>query len=373
MPTCALCGSELTAATDSREHLIPNAIGGRKKVRGFICSTCNNGTGESWDSELAKNLNGLSVLFNVKRERGEVPDEEVATTSGEMLTYPADGPMVPRNPKFESTPTNAGVEINIAARSVREARQMMKGVKKKYPQINLEDLLSKSEVVSRYPNEYVHFSLCFGGPLAGRAVVKMALCLAVSNGIAPEKSAIARRYLLDEEADACFGYFYARDLVRARPDGVPIHCVAIRGCPKSGLLLGYVELFGVQRSVVCLNDRYDGAEIDASYTLDPRSGQEISLPVDLDLTLEEVRASYDYKMIPEGSVEAALEAVLPSALKNADDRERSRVASRAVENAFKASGCGEGERLTEEHISRISSELTVQLEPYILHLIGRKK
>lgn len=373
MSTCTLCGSELTDETDSREHLIPNAIGGRRKVRGFICARCNNGTGETWDAELAKNLNGLSVLFNIKRERGEVPAENVETTSGQKLTYPADRPLSPRDPKFDSTPTSAGVEINIAARSVREARQMMKGVKKKYPQINLEDLLSSAEVVSQYPDEFVHFSLCFGGPLAGRAIVKMALCLAVSEGIAPDNSPIARQYLTDEEADACFGYFYARDLVCSRPDGVPIHCVAVRGSPKSRLLLGYVELFGVQRTVVCLNEQYEGPEIEASYALDPRDGQEISLLVDLDLTLEEVQASYDYKMIPNGSVESALESVLPSALKNADDRERSRVASRAVENAFKASGCGEGERLTEEHIGRISRELTTQLEPYILHLIGRKK
>lgn len=50
---CALCNSNITDKNDSNEHLIPNAIGGRKKITGFICSNCNSKSGEFWDAELA--------------------------------------------------------------------------------------------------------------------------------------------------------------------------------------------------------------------------------------------------------------------------------------------------------------------------------
>ena len=38
---CVLCESQITDGNDSRKHLIPNAIGGRRKVRGFLCNICN--------------------------------------------------------------------------------------------------------------------------------------------------------------------------------------------------------------------------------------------------------------------------------------------------------------------------------------------
>ena len=50
---CALCEAPFDEANDSREHVIPNAIGGRKAVRDFICRQCNNTTGAYWDNELA--------------------------------------------------------------------------------------------------------------------------------------------------------------------------------------------------------------------------------------------------------------------------------------------------------------------------------
>lgn len=39
---CAVCGTSLVEENASREHVFPNAIGGRKKVRSFLCAACNN-------------------------------------------------------------------------------------------------------------------------------------------------------------------------------------------------------------------------------------------------------------------------------------------------------------------------------------------
>ena len=53
---CALCQTPLTKANRTKEHIIPNAIGGRKKVRNFICKRCNDETGEKWNSALTRQL-----------------------------------------------------------------------------------------------------------------------------------------------------------------------------------------------------------------------------------------------------------------------------------------------------------------------------
>lgn len=71
--TCALCNTALTKANSSKEHLILNAIGGRRKISGFLCANCNSSTGEDWDAALAEQLNPFSVFLGIQRERGTPP------------------------------------------------------------------------------------------------------------------------------------------------------------------------------------------------------------------------------------------------------------------------------------------------------------
>ena len=45
--SCWLCSNELTK---TREHIIPESMGGKKTVVGFICKDCNSRTGHDWDA-----------------------------------------------------------------------------------------------------------------------------------------------------------------------------------------------------------------------------------------------------------------------------------------------------------------------------------
>lgn len=44
---CAICGEEIILQNDSWEHVILEPIGGRLKVRGFACISCNNNAGRT--------------------------------------------------------------------------------------------------------------------------------------------------------------------------------------------------------------------------------------------------------------------------------------------------------------------------------------
>ena len=67
---CGICSELLTEKNDSREHVIPSALGGRRRIRGFICGTCNKRTGNEWDAPLVTALQHLSILVGVRRDRG---------------------------------------------------------------------------------------------------------------------------------------------------------------------------------------------------------------------------------------------------------------------------------------------------------------
>ena len=156
---CALCNVKITKQNDSKEHVIPNSIGGRKKITGFICNECNNNSGEDWESDLAKQLNPLSLFFGIHRERGDVPSQIFDTTGGEKLKLNVDGSMDIPKPKYNENPFETGIHININARSMKEAKKMLNGVKRKYPQVDLDDLILNAQIKSSYCPDMLQFNM----------------------------------------------------------------------------------------------------------------------------------------------------------------------------------------------------------------------
>ena len=248
---CAICNTPLCADNDSKEHLITEAIGGRRKVSGFICKSCNNDAGGTWDAKLASQLLPLSHMFGVTRQRGTTPALPITTTTGEKLTMKPDGRFIPSNPSFLEENSAEGVRIKITARTIDEAKKMLVGVQRKYPDTNIEQLLANVEFSSSYPTGMVHHQLDFGGEVSGRSIVKSVLALAHYVGISANLCNDAIQYLRDPAAPPCFGYYQATDLIVNRPAETPLHCIGIKANPETGLVLGYAEYFGIQRVVVC--------------------------------------------------------------------------------------------------------------------------
>lgn len=366
---CLLCEELISTEIDSREHLIPNSIGGRKKVSGFLCVTCNSKSGDSWDSALASQMNPLSLLFRINRERGNAPSQKFQTTSGSEWVLNADGSMDLPKPIFKEKNNEEGVEINISARNMDEAKKMLKGIARKYPQINAEELIEKLQVKSTYSQDPIKFNLSFGGLDAGRSFVKTALALLSTTGASVRDCEHAIQFLKNEESEPCFGYYYEKDLVTGRPAGTPIHCVHVNGNPDNNLIRGYVEYFGVMRVVMCLSSNYSGNAFSTTYSIDPTKGEELDLSVDLDMTLADIRKAYDYEKWDDNTVKQAMGSVIGPTLELQHKEERERVLGEAVHFAFANCGAKEGDVITEEQSHRLMGILWERLEPWVLNQI----
>lgn len=368
---CAVCGEPITAESDSEEHVIPEAIGGRLKVKGFICRRCNSNTGHTWDAELASQLRPLSLMFGVERQRGSTPGLAITTTAGEDLVITAEGPLIPAKPSFSKKMVPEGVKIQITARSMKEAKRMLAGVKRKYPNVDIDRILAGAQVSRAYPKGLVHHRLEFGGQVSGRSIVKSVLAMAKHAGVLISVYQDALNYLRDPVAAPCFGYYQATDLVTDRPPEVPLHCVSVEANPDTGLILGYAEYFGVNRVVVCLGRRYTGARVEACYAIDPRTGVPLDVSVRLGFNEAEIDAIYDYKMIPDNAIQDAFANVMPAAIKKKFEANRNRVTKDAVEYAFANCGARPGEMLTEEHVTKLSKLMIEKLTPFVLHNLAR--
>jgi hypothetical protein len=230
---CVRCDCCIDISNDSDEHVIPNSVGGRLKVRGFICRDCNSWAGETWDATLSQQLNFFCNFFGVVRERGTPPPQPIETTAGEKLLMQPGGGFKIKNPIFQVVPTGDGKkQIQIKARDRREATTMLEGVARKYPnQVDVAAELAKATEAYTHPEGVMHHSPQFGGVSGGRSVVKTATAFAFYCGVPIHQCDLAIAYLRDETAEPAFGYYYERDLVEGRPAGGPTHFFAVTGNP----------------------------------------------------------------------------------------------------------------------------------------------
>lgn len=355
MNPCAICQKSITIETNSKEHLFPNAVGGRKKVPGFICRRCNSDAGKDWDAELARQLNPISLILGIKRERGKPPPQEFSSTSGKSYIHQSDGNLTLPKPIVEETASATGKDIHVTARDIRELKAILTGLKKKYPHIDEIATLKQVTTTTFYPKDLLHISIEFNGKTAGRSVVKTALALAVQSGIAASDCEAACEYLRDRTMSARWD-FYPFDPIENRPLAMALHCVAIQG--KGGKLVGYVEYFGVWRMWIPLSDHYTGANTHASYAVNPMNGEELKLSVgELPLRSPDLANAKTFKL-----VEDSLNTVLAPVMKAARDRELSRVLREAWSRACERMNVKPGDLLSKEFAAQIAKEMTPFLE-----------
>lgn len=289
---CLSCESEITRNNDSKEHVIPNSIGGRKKVRGFICKNCNGTHGESWEAKLAEQLNWFSLAVGIKRERGKNPDEIVRTLNGNEFLLRSNGTITNKYPFYEAIESDGKVNIRMFARTKLEARTMLQGIKKKYPNFDIEQELKNLKLEPFRVKSKLQHCLEFGGAEAGRSVVKTALAQCFDAGISPYRCEIGIHTLRTPNDDKGFALFYIRDVVINRPKSDSFHLVAIRGDSKMKFpLLAYVEYFGVMRMVVNLSNKFEGDSFVSTYAINPQSGENLELSVNWDIPEVEIDAA----------------------------------------------------------------------------------
>ena len=368
-PKCALCRVELTPENDSGEHLITNAIGGKKKVKGVYCVPCNNSTGTLWGAEVVRQFQFITLQLGVVRDRGTASSGTFGTASGEPIRLHPDGTLsfLPQKPVV----TKQGGEVRIASRvrNRAEAERMLRGFQRTYPKLDVDAAMQNIAGETSYLSEPVVGVTTFGGPKAGRSAVKSALTLAVSAGVDPQICNLALAYLTNEESEPCFGFYSRRNMVRNRPQGKIFHCVAIEGDPASGRLIGYVEYFSVYRIVIALSNCYTGPLVKASYAIAPTTGTEMSLDVDFTFTDDELRFAVSNADDVNPAHVQAMNEVMAIAQQLSIKREEARVARHAYQTALSKLDLRPGQDMTSEIALAISKELTAQMMPFLLHRI----
>lgn len=369
---CSLCNTSFNKTKDSEEHIIPQSIGGKKTVTGFICENCNNRKGNEWDSKLAKHLNPLSIFFNIKRERGEVPSMKLSTDTGHEYVVSAGGEISLPKPIYEEIdlPDEKKITIHIKARNEKEALQQIMRAKKSYPQIDTDSLIKQMKTTTAYIDDHFLFSIGGLDEACIKSIVKTALALAVKANIASEDCKYAKDYLQNTTSTDCFGYFYEKDPILNRPKEVPLHCVFIKSDPNNKIIWAYIEFFALYRGLVCLSDCYEGEYFESYYAIDPRTSKQLlDLNMSLELSKQELKKYIFINALSIEKIKEIMDEIIPYQLQLAQDKERDRVITHAVTTAFTNSGVPEGETFTEEEWGKMIKNLMIEIEPWIINQV----
>lgn len=368
---CALCPAVLSGENQSKEHIIPNSIGGRRKVRTFICKSCNSKLGETWDAELAKQLNWCALTLGVSRERGEVPRQLVQTVEGARLWLRSDGTMTPEKPSYSEKLVEGKTEINFTARDLHEAKRMIGHVKRNHP--GFDELKAHEELVAQqtYLDSPLHMNMGFGGPQAGRSLVKTAFAHASDSGVPHRFCDLALKYLTDDSFPPSYGLAYLSDLVRERPADKVFHCVSLMGDPGTERLFSYIEYFGMFRVLVRLSSKYTGPIVHETYAIDPITGGAVSIDIDWGVGASELEAIFDGRGYSEPIYRAAFDYAMPILLRRNQERHTSRAVGEAFVYAARTLGIDEDEIIAQEKWPSFVGLMMEKLSPFLHHLVAR--
>ena len=184
---CWLCNQELTP---TREHIFPQSIGGKQTVRWFICEKCNNDTGAQWDASLIDSIFLLSRLTKGALSHAASVNATLTDNDGGTIEAKLRGFDDIRFSKILKDGNNLSATVG----DEKEARQVLKQWKKKYPNIDIEKTIRNAQR-SVLKSRQVKFPIVFTIPKVEKSIVKTAMAWAFYNGIKPKKCELAYDFL----------------------------------------------------------------------------------------------------------------------------------------------------------------------------------
>lgn len=174
---CLLCAS---APAVSREHVVPESLGGRRTVRGFICESCNNVLGATVDAALEQSLRPISLMTGAKRgDNRSVAKMDFDFDDGtRRALLPSGLADVPRSTKL----LWGGEPITQVRRPELERIAQIVASRARREGLSADELSISIEPAEQTTESSARFQLDFGTEPHYRSVLKMGLAAAARRG-----------------------------------------------------------------------------------------------------------------------------------------------------------------------------------------------
>ncbi|MCK2053802.1 HNH endonuclease [Methylobacterium sp. 37f] len=377
MPKCIFCDTTLDRSTKP-EHVLLNALGGRKTTTQVICSECNNQFGNGIDKALSAQVEVIRNMLQMKSGTGKAaPMLRKVQAGSEIVNMYGDGMIEPvvKPFSFEKSPDGSfNVEINVS--SLEEVDRLIPNIAASLgmpeAEIRSQLLNAKGRAIERRPDT-VHFPLSFGGHDAIRSATKACLVLwALKAGNDELRGQIY-------DATRTFVTVGSDDFLKARTSlddrllsdvdqvkeayGPLFNLIYVRS-NEVGRVVGHFTFYNVLGFQIVLAESGGLPNEKIGLASNPLSPSEWS---DEAAALFDV--SFDWLDCPERdeTFKAQRERV-SEVMRTYVDRSQPKEIHRIVDAVFEKHGVGQDDPIPEELRSRIFSEISARVAAHALSL-----
>ena len=261
------------APSDSEEHLFHSALGGRRRVRGVLCTPCNSRMGAPIDADMIESLAGIRMLLAIEGDRGQTASVRAVTEQGiPILLRPGGLPeAVPAKPGVDE----AGDIMRLVSNSEEQAREVTEARQRKRRDRRLE--VRDVKVTKWFPGRS-KVDVSLNVETFSRPALKTVLTLLANRGLEDADAFVeAWRYVNGAPASDCGvqSFFSATPAPWDDPALGPVpHRVTVRSDPGSSALHADVRYFGDVAFCFLIRSKLAEA-VELGYGVDPFTGRDV--------------------------------------------------------------------------------------------------
>lgn len=291
MANCWYCGIELKPGiTSSKEHVIPDAFGGRLTSFELLCEEHNKFLGKTLDSDLYKQLAPFLKLINPIRDR---PDDSFLDLIRE---------------NGESTKRRSGfkpfylVEIHLPDGQViitshKNRQEVEKFIKKKGREFDKKGMLHTTLHISQEPTISQLFVTNQAGTnrniFGGKPILKSLSKIVINYYLFCGGKEVSIRPLIeavksdDVNTITSFARMYNAILpFHKLSEDEMSHIIYIKGDSRRGVLIAYIEVLNFVNALLVIDTNYTGEPFECKYCYDLIKSKAFDKNIDIDKTRE---------------------------------------------------------------------------------------
>lgn len=268
--SCIICDRSFSEVTPSREHIIPNALGGLLVTKLATCVKCNSDSGHKGNAYLVNKFHLLANSLDVIRDRGGHPCASfVDPTNGtEYKLKPGKAPIKASNIKVNRSASTINFEFSAPNR--KEAEHILKLLTKDKSQQS--PILKSTEIPNSKFTMNIGYS--YDDDKFLREIARIAVCYARHVEVAINATEPTLQFSRGGNINYCPVVPVQGDVVSVKD--LPIHPlyhgIFLNKPEESRVLQIYVFLFQYCEFLVKFQADYYGPSLSFGYLLNLVSG-----------------------------------------------------------------------------------------------------
>lgn len=290
---CYCCPETLTEKNKSKEHIIPNSLGGKLFSYWLLCGSCNKKFGDSIDAELSKQLQGIAGLVGVARDRKK-SDKRVKMIgdNGQVAYVNSEEGLARRSTlSFPLKNSDESKEILLNSDSpAKEAKRKKEEIESAFGKptnLKIDEAKTKEKFwLTDSRGDGRVGQIYFGGEEYFRGIAKISLNYLLHIrprcDYSPKILEVIKGRISTGE---CVFYYYPNHYrIHKIGENEISHLLHLVGDKTQAALYCYVELFNTKNFIVILNRDYQGDSFAATYCYNLLENQEVDKRVKVNLT-----------------------------------------------------------------------------------------